>query len=239
MQREKTSATGKPAGKDKAVERYLQDNGARRYQKKYERTWARRLDNAREHRILQRLVKEAGRGLTILNAACGAGRFAGILLGRARFTAFTDLSKAMLHLTRQVPRVQAHAGRTAFLVSDALHLPFQDRSVDLAMAIRLLHHIHDQRQARSCLLELMRVSRGWVIVTFADGRSLKGRHRRLRQRYFGRKPGEAMLSRHQIRAWARSGGFHVCRIIPVSRMFSTQTYALLERSGHAHRPLHA
>lgn len=239
MQGEETSPAGMPAGRDKAVERYLQEDGARRYQGKYERTWARRLDNAREHRILQRFLEQTGPLPAILNAACGAGRFAEVLLGRARFAAFTDLSGAMLSLAWEAAPVQARSGRAAFLASDALHLPFQDRSVDLAMAVRLLHHIHDERRAGNCLQELMRVSRAWVIVTFADAGSFKGRHRRFRQRRFGRRPGEAMVGRDQIRAWARSGGFHARRIVPVSRLFSTQTYALLERTGHVHRPLRA
>ncbi len=115
------------------------------------------------------------------------------------------------------------------MAADALQLPFGDRSFDLVMAVRLLHHLHTEEQQGACVRELLRVARRWVILTFADARSLKGRNRRFRQRWFGRKRGEAMLERGKVLEKARSLGFRPQRFVPVSRLFSTQTYALLER----------
>lgn len=209
------------------IERYRREEGASAYEGKYERTWTRKMDNIMEHRILSRLFSEVGDGLSLLNVACGAGRFCEIILLKAERAVFGDLSLPMVRLSRE--RLTGSGGHLSFISADAMKLPFADCSFDLVMAVRLLHHLHDHDLCEVCVGEILRVSRRWAIVTFADALSFKGRHRRFKQRWLGRKRGEAMMDRRDLTAIVNSHSYRPVRFLPVSTWFSTQTYALLER----------
>lgn len=212
--------------RDPALSRYRQEWGAKAYRDKYARSLARRVDNIREHRIISKLLAGTGGELRVLNAACGAGRFAETILGRSREVVFSDFSLAMLEVSRA--RLAGSADKVAFVAADAIHLPFERSIFDLVVAVRLMHHLRQESERDACLGELLRVSRRWLIITFADACSLKGRSRRFRQRWMGRPRGEAMMSRAELAALAAAHGFRPRRFIPISRLFSTQTYALLE-----------
>jgi ubiquinone/menaquinone biosynthesis C-methylase UbiE len=213
--------------KNGAIERYLQEEGATAYKGKYERSWARKMTNFREHQILLRLLREVDQGIRLLNVASGAGRFSKLILSKVGGAVFADLSLPMLRISRE--SVFQPSKSLLFVAANVMKLPFPDKSFDLVMAVRLLHHIQNDSECQACISELLRVSRRWGLVTFADSLSFKGLHRRFRQRWFGRKRGEAMLDRQDLTTIAASFGYRPIRFVPISRWFSTQTYVLLER----------
>ncbi|MBN1341755.1 MAG: class I SAM-dependent methyltransferase [Phycisphaerae bacterium] len=219
------------SGKSNEIERYQRESGAAAYQLKYRSTWIRRLDDTREHRIMSRLLHRIDHGLNILDVACGAGRFGELLVGQARSATFLDLSMPMLQLCRHAMG-EGGANQTTFIRAGAASLPFRDDSFDLTVAVRLLHHFHDPLRRTELITELLRVARRWVILTFADRASLKGRQRRIRRRWLGRKRGEAMIERAEVLSLAAAEAFQRVTIVPISRLFSTQVYVLLERQRH-------
>ena len=216
-----------PKNMDRAIDRYKKERGATAYRGKYDRSWVRRIDNRREHSILEALLNHFNREASLLNIPCGAGRFGEVILSRTRRTVFADLSLPMVRLSKKY--LGSLSTGIYFSVSDSANLPFSDMSFELVLSIRLLHHLHDKNLRDRCLSELFRVSNRWAIVTFADSISIKGMNRRFRQRWFGRKKGEAMMSRKEFAEISYSLGYRVIRFVPISRLFSTQTYALLER----------
>ena len=213
--------------KNGAIERYLQEQGATAYKGKYESSWARKMTNYREQQILVRLLREVDQGIHLLNAASGAGRFSELILSKVGGAVFVDLSLPMLRISRE--SISQPSKDLSFVAANVMRLPFPDKSFDLVMAVRLLHHIHNDSECQVCISELLRVTRRWAVVTFADSLSFKGLHRRFRQRWFGRKRGEAMLDRQHLTTIAASFGYKPIRFVAISRWFSTQTYVLLER----------
>lgn len=67
----------------------------------------------------------------------------------------------------------------ALVEGDLLALPFADRSFDVVVCCRLLHHL-DDRALELVLGELSRVTRRLLIVSYWSGSSWPGWRRRLR-----------------------------------------------------------
>lgn len=214
-----------------ARSRYRSVFKAAGYERKYTRNWTRRITNAREHHILARLLRRLDAPPSILDVACGTGRFGELLAKRSASLVCLDFSMPMLRLCRNNLE-QACCG-ARYVQANALHLPFGDRSFDLVLAIRLLHHFPERPLREALMRQLFRVARCGVIVTFADRHSLKGRQRHVRQRWFGRKRGETMIDRAELFDQASALGFEPTTISRVSQMFSTQVYVLLQNRSEA------
>lgn len=137
----------------------------------------------------------------LLDAPCGAGRLAPMLSGRARRLVGLDASRDMLAAARE-----AQDTPSTLLEGDLLDLPFRDGSFDAVVACRFLHHLRDEAQLDRALGELVRVSRGLVIASFWDERSLPGWRRRLGLKRDEGPRGRAATSRgHLAAALARAG----------------------------------
>ena len=112
---------------------------------------------------LERLLEGVAPGprRTLLDVGAGSGDLAGYLVRRAARRGVT-----LAPLTVERHPVAARLCRRAGLVSvmgDGGQLPLADRSVDVALASQLLHHL-ERRSAVTLLRELSRVARLGVIV---------------------------------------------------------------------------
>lgn len=113
---------------------------------------------------------------SVLDCACGAGRFLPSIAAYARRVWAIDQSGPMVQLARQ-------ASPPAWLaIADAGALPMPDRSVDAVVCSRLLHHFSDAEERVRILSEASRVARRAVIVSFADSETWKGRRAASRRR---------------------------------------------------------
>lgn len=124
-------------------------------------------------------------GASVLDVGTGPGLVARLLADRARFVVGSDLSLAMLqHARALLPTDGAFAG--AWVLADALALPFADRAFDAAIATNLLFLLTDPGRG---MCELARVVRPGGIAgclnpsaalsqaraeAFADARGLTG-----------------------------------------------------------------
>ena len=109
-------------------------------------------------------------GQHVIDVGTGTGRAALALASRGARVTAVDASREML----DVARVRAQAAgvdvaSVTFEVADAHALPFEDRSFDAAVSLRVLMHTPGWRQA---LAELCRVSRSRVVFDFPSARSM-------------------------------------------------------------------
>jgi SAM-dependent methyltransferase len=155
-----------------------------------------------ELRVLGRLVPPLGPGSVVLDVPCGNGRLAPFLRAlRPRVLLGIDGAAAM-------------AGRAApaydrALVGDVAAMPVADRSVDLVLCSRLLHHFPDAGDRAALLRELARVSRGLVVFSFYRSATLEGLRRRFRLK---RRSARVGLPLRRIRAECRAAGLSPIRV---------------------------
>ena len=103
-------------------------------------------------------------GGRVLEVGGGHAQLAGPLIARGfRVTVTGSAAACRERLDRFLP-----PGSFAFERCDAGRLPFPDRSFDAVLAVRLLTHLDDWRQA---LAEMCRVAASAVIVDYPDTRS--------------------------------------------------------------------
>jgi SAM-dependent methyltransferase len=204
--------------------------GAESYATKYDRELGKRIASARERRCLRRMLHLTRLSSAhVLDAPCGAGRLTPLLLEVSARLVALDYSPAMLE-------VFGRSFAAPRLVGNALRLPFAAESFDLVVSVRLSHHVGTEADRIRHLGELMRVSRGFVIVTIFDTWSVKNVLRRLR-RPWNQKPPKNTLSRAQVRETCQQTGFRPVRALPHSRLASGHVMYLLERESHARRVL--
>ena len=125
--------------------------------------------------LLRRILAGIPTGET-LDIPCGTGRLGPVLADLGCRVTRADLSPPMLHL--------AGGGVGA----DAAHLPFRDRSFDLVVCHRFLHHLHPE-EMEPVLAELARVAGRHLVFTFFHPVSLHGLTRRIRCLLQGRHSG--------------------------------------------------
>ncbi|MHC4472270.1 MAG: class I SAM-dependent methyltransferase [Planctomycetota bacterium] len=164
---------------------------------------------------LSRLAKGLPGGLSVLDVPCGNGRLAptlrtlgpDVLLG-------ADGAPAMLERARD--------GYDAALAADASRLPLADRSVDLIVCVRLLHHFPRSGDRVAVLRELARVARRRVVVSFYRLTTLEGLRRRIR-----RKPSARVgVSLGRFRAELREAGLAPIRVASLLPLVREQTFFL-------------
>ncbi len=94
-------------------------------------------------------------GSRILDIGCGTGRLAVPLSARCRVVGL-DVSREMLEAGR------GKGSPAAFVLGDAVRLPFRDRSFDVALAVMVLHLLPDFRAG---VREMSRCATRSVIAT--------------------------------------------------------------------------
>lgn len=109
-------------------------------------------------RIAARVIDALGNARTVLNVGAGAGSYE----PTDRFVLAVEPSRAM--------RAQRAAHAALAIDAIAENLPLDDGSVDAAMAIIT---IHQWKNVRMGLLEMLRVTRGPVVILTFDGPALE------------------------------------------------------------------
>ena len=157
--------------------RYVDFEKARNYNLKYERKLLKRLSTRREYQILRRLLAKQGRCQNMLEIPCGGGRISSQLANATDLLIQADigLGQILYGMTSkklQIPQI--------WMTASGFRIPIRDAGVDAAVCIRLSHHLTTMEQRESLLVELLRVARRYVIMTFFDYHSIKNILRRLR-----------------------------------------------------------
>lgn len=185
------------------------------------RRWLRaRRTHRAEERILRAFLERVGRLERVLDVPCGAGRWLPLLAATGARVVGADLAGAMLR------EVSPEAG-ARLLQASARRLPFPDRSFDLVLCFRLLHHFEEAGDRRAVLQELARVCRGRVVLSYFDAASVQAWRHRLRRRRRARFP----LPRRILRAELAAAGLVEEARRGVAPGWSEQVVLLLRRAG--------
>ncbi len=175
----------------------------------------------REREVLAGLFARAGlpRGARVLDCPAGAGRLADFLAARGLGVVAADQSEAMLG---HAGGVLAGAGLPRRLAAaDALALPFRDRSFDLVLCHRLIHHLEREEERRS---------RRWVLVSWFDAASLQHLRRALRAPL--RPSRRHAVTRSTFLGDAAAAGLRPAEVRALRPWVSELTFALLEKEEY-------
>lgn len=206
------------------VERYKSREGAASYNTLYSRSWAKRWATRLEFRVIRRCLEAVGPQGSMLDLPSGVGRLFPAYRGAARRHFGMDISLEMLKFAREA---MAEVG-PGLAAASATHIPLRDGAVDLVFSARLFHHLPDPEVRRRYILELCRVSRGWIVMTFFHTWSLKNILRRLR-RPFNRKKPKVTMTTGELRGIAGAAGWEVVKTVPLARLASGHHFAVLRR----------
>jgi SAM-dependent methyltransferase len=116
-----------------------------------------------EERAFLGILAGAPRGGSVLDVACGTGRYTRLLLAGGYHVLGTDVSAEMLDVARRA--TGPHPALLAFEQGDAARLPFADRRFDGVTCMRLYHRIPPVTRIEM-LREVRRVGRDWAILFF-------------------------------------------------------------------------
>lgn len=177
----------------------------------------------------------------ILDVGTGTGRAALLFArGGAQVTG-VDASEQMLTVARQHAAEQGVSAR--FLLGDAHHLDFHNRSVDVAIGLRVLMHTPNWRR---CIAELCRVADQLVVVDYPSATSValfESLVRRVTHALGARtEPYRVFSHRSIVNAFKRNGflvqSVHRQFVLPIafhkaigSRRFTDRVERVLERAG--------
>lgn len=178
----------------------------------------------RMHAIEERLVRDhldcLPPGAVVADVPCGNGRMGQWVAGRGdlRLVAL-DYGLEMLHSmeTRQIPALLRRRAR-----ADITVMPLGDKSVDLFINMRLMHHIPERETRLAMCREIARVTRGPIITSFWSTRSWRYLKRRARGREIRGFP----ISPAQFVSVCRDSGLVVERVIPTHRWIEEQCLAI-------------
>ena len=217
----------------KILDRYNSCEGAHSYSKKFKRHLTERINDWNERRKIRWLLERISNGkpfLLTLDLPCGYGRLFPIVQACSQQVVEADWSFHLLSLARKNQLLDSAANHPAHVRATAFSLPFHNGIFDMVLSVRLCHHIRDHAERLRYVLELLRVSRKWVVFTFFDSDSFKNRMRGWSQR-FGKKRSKWTLTTSEIVSLADQAGFEMAFSVPLSRLFSGHRYIVLKRRG--------
>ncbi|HNS21975.1 MAG TPA: methyltransferase domain-containing protein [Sedimentisphaerales bacterium] len=203
---------------------FLQSNIGELYQRRYERRWSKRWVTGREIGRIRHLLASQPRCRRLLDLPCGGGRVSDPIAAATDLLLQADLSLGQVLTARETMGPQGHA---AWFTASAFMIPLKDGAVDGAVCNRLTHHLPSAVEVERLVGELLRVSTGFVILSYCDHGSVRSLGRRLR----GKSPGKT-LRRDDLRALAQRYGASVGLDIPFWGPGSRLRYVLLRKGTH-------
>ena len=199
------------------------------YNQGYQRRLHKRIGTRHEWRLIRRHLARVGRSRVILELPCGGSRITPAFADNADFIIEADIAIGQILFGRATSTISTPR---AWMTASAFHIPLRDDTVDGTICIRLAHHLPTPAERERLFLELMRVSKRFVIVTFFDHYSLKNLTRRMRHP-FNRKPPKLTMTLNQVAELARKGRGRLVAAPPLNRIASGHRFALIVKDGTA------
>ena len=173
------------------AKRYYQDGStAQRYDSQYEsslRLWnlKAKLVGWRESAAFLKLLRHVPTGGSVLDIACGTGRYTELLLSHGFRVGGVDISPEMLEFARV--RAGGNPNLLFLQNGDAEKLPFEDQQFDGVTCMRLFHRVPPGPR-QQMLREVKRVGRRWAILFFGMSTSWLRLRRVVRSRILSGRP---------------------------------------------------
>jgi len=195
-----------PAGRSFG-RKYKDDDYAHYYAQKHESGALRRLSNVFERKMIRRALMRirSRRAIqTVLDCPSGAGRFLPVLAQLQMHVVAIDTSPQMLQQGRQHTSLFRETPTAS--AGSAFALPLADKTVDVVLCSRLLHHIAERESRVQIMREFARVARVGVVVSFFDATSWNAWKRRRKIKRTGKSGGRHAMTRSQCNDEARVAG---------------------------------
>ena len=209
-----------PASK---IDNYVSTRGAKAYFDDHQNKLHRKVSDRRERQILADYLSRCAPIGDLLDCPSGFGRLLSLCREHAKRVVEADFSPSMLSLNEEL-----HGEQAQYMRCSALDIPRPDDSFDVAVSIRLSHHLEERSDRLQHIAELCRVARSGVVLTFFSSKSLKDRMRRLRRMWNGKRP-KNTLAPEEVRAQFEASGFVVDAMRPLARIGSGHVYVLARR----------
>ena len=134
---------------------------AERYHERVETSLANWVRNLRDAWLIARALSDLPTGSSVLDLACGTGRFSNVFLKRGYKLFSMDYSWDMVRYIKR--RLNADSAPSDRVVrADASKLPFKDKSLDGMVSFRFLFQHFDEGLFDATLVEGMRVCRHYI-----------------------------------------------------------------------------
>jgi hypothetical protein len=134
-----------------------------------------------------------------------------------------------VQVDRDFAMLQACDGRWPRVHASAAALPFAAGSFAGILCHRLLQHVPTAVERIRILSELARTTRGPVVVSFFDSRSLQHLRRIVRRALGKRRSGRGALARQTFAQELAAAGLRPLRWQPLRRFVAEQTLVLCTR----------
>lgn len=157
---------------------------------------------------------------------CPAGTWLDAPSGTGRMS--NELPGPTVQVDRDFAMVAAAPGHNARACASVLALPFANACFAGALCHRLMQHIPTAVERIDILREFARVTRGPIVVSFFDSRSLQHLRRRLRRRFGKTRSGRTAISRRAFELESAKAGLRVVAMRSLRRFVSDQTLALCQ-----------
>lgn len=209
---------------------YQRDDVAREYHEQFAASISLRnlshvLVAKAEQRSVRRLLKSIRTDISMIaDVPCGSGKLMPVFSGLSLPAVAGDVSGPMLRIATRLAHQLAPS--TKFVRLDITQLPFADGTFDAVICLRFLHRVPPAIK-RAALLELRRIARRYVVVSYG----IETRWHRLRQRLRGLlAPGNSIpypLTRASIVELFENVGLRVVRQVMPMPVLSAEEMSVL------------
>ena len=206
-------------------DQYMDEARATSYNVDYQEKFFKRFSTQKECKLLRRLLGSQPHSEVLLDVPCGGGRLSSQIAPHAELLVEADVGLGQLRHLQQNPADTPQV----WMAASAFHLPFKPASVDGIVCVRLCHHLPTAAERERLIAELLRVARGFVIMTFFDYHSLKNYWRRAR-RPLNKKPPKLTMTVSRVAELARENGAELVACPPLWRFGSGHRYGLMVKT---------
>lgn len=191
-----------------------------------------RPDVARDRRelaALRRCLRKIPREGDVLDFPCGAGRLLRVLSEEGFHVTGADASAEMIKKVENLSSLSTHQYRNLHQ-RDVFSSGFADGEFDAVVSNRLFHHFNEGRDRVLAMIELSRIAKGPLVLSFFNSRSLSLQFKILKRRLSGRIFRDRLpVSLRQIKKEAEEAGLTVDYATGVLPWLSPMWYVVLTR----------
>lgn len=206
---------------------YQSDKAAGEYDKTRFKTVRGRIFKILRTRIMNKLLREFSLEGRVLDLACGTGLISEWLLQNKCKVVSGDFSFEMLSVLKK--KLSGTNSSQSIVRTDALCLPFQDKSFDFVTSFRFLNLIPPESRIK-VHKEIARVSRNYVLLAYAADSHYQ-RLRRLIKGYLGYSSnGGFPVTKDDLLKELRSAGFEVVRTKMLLSLFTEELIVLAKKA---------
>jgi ubiquinone/menaquinone biosynthesis C-methylase UbiE len=175
------------------------------------------LERAAVRRIFRRLPKDS----IVLDAPCGTGRFAAVLLEMGFRVVGVDISEDMLDVARE--KLRGFGSRFQTRALDVTSLPSDGQRYDGALCARLLMHLTLDEQV-AVIRAVARVTDGIVSFNESINTPYHRARRRVKAMLGNRPPARSPITRAQVRELAERADVSIDHEIWVAPLLSEDVF---------------